>query len=488
MVLSANTSRVARYVASALIVALVVWIYFAILHVNDTTVALTLLLAVLFTAAWWGLSNAIFTSILAALALNFFFLPPIGKLTIADSENWIALGAFLITALVSSRLSQRAREEAQEAKLQRRELERLYDFSRQLLVTDNILGLLNSVPMLVSVTFQTEGAALLVNAHNRIYRTGKLDQNIDDASLRSAAMQHEIFRDDATDTWLVPLLLGVQPIGALAIVGGFLSRQTLTALGSLVAIAVERAGAVEQLGKTEAARENERLRSALLDSVAHELRTPLTSITGAVTSLRSSLELSSPQRDELLAIIEEESARLNRLIGEAIEMAQLDANEVKLDMQLCSIPELVNHAVKDAQDALAHNPISVRLPQQMPKLWLDPQFIEKVLHHLLENAVKYSTDGSPITISGETTATSAILSVADRGSGIDALEQGLIFGKFYRGQNHRSRVQGTGMGLAIAKAIVEAHGGQISVTSQLGQGSVFSVEFPLKIPTRLESM
>ena len=477
--LSSSTSRVARYVASALIVALVVWLYFVWLHVNDTTVALTLLLAVLFIAARWGLSNAVFTSILATLALNFFFLPPIGAFTIAASENWVALGAFLVTALVSSRLSERAREEAEEAKQQRRELQRLYDFSQQLLTTGNVLDLLNSIPGLVAVTFQTEGAALLVNARNRIYRTAKTSPSIEDSALRSAAVQHEIRRDDAADTWLVPLLLGVQPMGALAITGGALSRQTLTALGGLVAIAVERAQAVEQLGKTEAARENERLRSALLDSVAHELRTPLTSITAAITSLRSPLELSSGQKDELLVIIEEESDCLNRLIGEAIEMAQLDANEVTLDRQMSSIDEPLNMALENAQDALKNNPVTVRLPPDLPRLWFDGVMIEKVLHHLLENAVKYSAPGSPIIVSAEKTDHSVILSIADRGSGIDSLEQGMIFDKFYRGQNHRSRIQGTGMGLAIAKAIVEAHDGCIGVTSQVDQGSVFSMELPL---------
>jgi two-component system sensor histidine kinase KdpD len=478
--LQSKISHVARYMASALIVALVVWIYFSWLHVNGTTVALTLLLAVLFIAARWGLPNAIFTSIVSALALNCFFLPPIGKLTIADSENWIALGAFLVTAIASSRLSERARSETEEAKRQRRELQRLYDFSHQLLTTDNVLDLLNSIPILISFTFQTEGAALLVNARNRIYRTGQMSQSIDEGALRSAAMQHETRQDDTTNTWLVPILLGVQPIGALAIIGGMLSRQTLTAVSGLVAIAVERAGAVEQLGKTEAARENERLRSVLLDSVAHELRTPLTSITGAITSLRSPLQLNSEQRAELLAIIEEESRRLNRLIGEAMEMAQLDANEVRLDLQLSSIHEPLDRALEDAQDALKDNPVNVRLPEGMPRVWLDPQLIEKVLQHLLENAVKYSASGSPITVSAEQTDDSVILSVADRGLGIDTLEQGLIFDKFYRGQNHRSRVQGTGMGLAIAKAIVEAHRGNISVTSQVGQGSVFSVHLPLK--------
>ncbi len=478
--LRSRTSYVGRYLASALIVALVVWIYFSWLHVNDTTVALTLLLAVLFIAARWGLTNAVFTSILSALALNFFFLPPIGKFTIADPENWIALGSFLITALVSSRLSERAREEAKEAGFQRRELQRLYDFSQQMLTTGNVLDLLHSIPTFISVIFQAEGAVLLINARNGIYRTGKEHQSISDGALRFAATQHEIRRDETADAWLVPVLLGVQPIGAFGIVGGIPSRQTLIALSSLVAIAVERARAVELLSKTEAAREGERVRSALLDSVAHELRTPLTSITGAITSLRSEFELNPEQRAELLAIIEEESGRLNRLIGEAIEMAQLDANEVKLELQLRSIRELLELALDNTRNLLKDNPVTVRLPEEMPRLWLDIQAMEKVVHHLFENAVNYSAPGGPIIVSAEQTADSVILSIADQGSGIDELEQALIFDKFYRGRNDRSRVQGTGMGLAIAKAIVEAHSGHISVTSQVGQGSVFSVELPLE--------
>jgi two-component system sensor histidine kinase KdpD len=273
--------------------------------------------------------------------------------------------------------------------------------------------------------------------------------------------------------------MGLRNTGSLGIAGDVLSRQTLEALGSLVAIAIERAGAVDTLMRSEASRESERLRSALLDSITHEFRTPLTAIKASVTSLRSAASMNEEQRQDLLAVIEEESDRLNRLVGEAVEMAQLDAKEVKLEIGPHQIREAINEALESSRQVLNEHPVEVRLPEHLPAALMDVSWIKKVLHHLLENAAKYSSAGSPIFVSSEARNHRLITSVADQGSGIDDLERSMIFDKFYRGQSQRYRVQGTGMGLAIVKAIVEAHGGRIEVTSQLGHGSVFSFGLPL---------
>ncbi len=253
---------------------------------------------------------------------------------------------------------------------------------------------------------------------------------------------------------------------------------TAPQLASVVTV-VNKAAAVEKLGRAEAARENERLRSALLDSITHEFRTPLTSIKASITSLISDFQLDQTQRQELLTIINEESDRLNRLVGEATEMAQLDAHEVKLNIEPQHIREAIDGALEESKPLLRAHPIEVGLPNYLPPVLMDVDRIKEVLRHLLENAAKYSAPDSPIFISSEVQNGRVVTNVADRGAGIDDLERSMIFDKFYRGQGQRHRVQGTGMGLAIAKAIVEAHGGRIGVTSQLSQGSVFSFGLPI---------
>jgi two-component system sensor histidine kinase KdpD len=258
-----------------------------------------------------------------------------------------------------------------------------------------------------------------------------------------------------------------------------LSPRTLEALGTLVAIAFERARAVEELGKTEATREGERLKSALLDSVTHDFRTPLTSIKASVTTLLSSADSSAAQRQELLTIIDEECDRLNHLVGDAAEMARLDAGEFELTLGPQSMSEITAAALQQCKSALGSRPVRVEIPADLPPVRADFERLKDVLVRLIENASAYSGEGQPITISAESQLDRVVTSVADRGPGIEEMELHLIFDKFYRGKNQRYLVQGTGMGLPIAKAILEAHGGTIGVTSQLGHGSVFSFTLPI---------
>jgi two-component system, OmpR family, sensor histidine kinase KdpD len=292
--------------------------------------------------------------------------------------------------------------------------------------------------------------------------------------------------DTQLGLYFVPVRLGVRPIGSLGISGSELSRQTLDAIGSLVAIAVERARAVEQLGETEAERQGERLKSALLDSIAHDFRTPLTSVKAAVTSLLAPASPDPAQTGELLTIVDEECDRLNHLVEEAAEMAKLESGEVELHFASTPIGEIIQAALGDSKTQLAGRDIHLHVGSDLPPVRADLDRAKEVLIQLLDNANLYSPKDQPITLSAELTGDSITTSVADRGPGIDDIEQGMIFDKFYRGKDKRYLVRGTGMGLPIAKAIVNAHNGTISVTSQPGRGSVFSFTLPLarSVPER----
>ncbi|HZE27706.1 MAG TPA: ATP-binding protein [Terriglobales bacterium] len=471
--------QIVRYLVAAAAVFVIVFSYRAIRVSNPTTVALTFLLTVLIVSTVWGLRTSVFTAVVATLAFNYYFLPPVGTFNIADHQNWVALFAFLVTAVIASQLSARARREALNANERRRDVERLYAFSQQLLSSDNVVELLNVLPSYVVEAFGVEAAAISLPERQDVYRSRAEIGALEAHDLQLVCSRGEPRIDPQKNLAFMPLRMGVRTVGALGISGSRLSRGTLDAISSLIAIAIERARAVENLSRTEAARASEQLRSVLLDSVTHEFRTPLTAIKASVTSLLSNSQMDGSQKQELLTVINEESDRLNRLVGEAAEMAQLDANQVELHLASHPIPEALDSALEDSKQVLGKHPVEVRLPATLPPVRMDATRIKEVLMHLLENAAKYSPPESPIHITGEVRNRTLMTSVSDRGAGIDDFEQALIFDKFYRGRNQRLTVQGTGMGLAIAKAIVEAHGGTMGVTSQLGHGSVFYFTLPV---------
>jgi two-component system sensor histidine kinase KdpD len=315
-----------RYAATAVAVLVVVLFYHVVTRVSHTTVALTFLIGVLIVSANWGLRPAIFMALVAALAFNFGFLPPLGRLNISDPENWITLLAFLVTAAIASQLAERARREAERANERRREAERLYKFSQELLSSDNVAELLNAIPQYIVDCLGVKAAAIALPNRTDIYRSSAAIHDLERHDLQLVCMRGEPMTDPEKKAVFIPLRMGVRVVGSLGISGAVLSRETLEAMSSLIAIAIERAGAIEKLGRAEAARESEQLRSALLDSVTHEFRTPLTAIKASATSLLSNPTLDAAQRLELLTVINEESDRLNRLVGEAAEMAQLDAS------------------------------------------------------------------------------------------------------------------------------------------------------------------
>jgi two-component system sensor histidine kinase KdpD len=464
---------------SALIIAGIAFLYRQVIPANQTTVALSFLLAILAVSAVWGMAVSVFMSVVAVLAFNYFFLPPVRTFTIADPQNWVALAAFLFTSIMGSQLSARIRKEADEAHARRREIERLYKFSQKLLGEGNVIQLMNAIPNYIVESFEAGASELFLPQKDKFYRSGFGAAHLDEEKMKTAFLLDEMSIEAQQSLYFIPVRLGVRAIGSLGVSGARLSRQTLDAVGSLVAIAIERARAVEQLSQTEAERQGERLKSALLDSVTHDFRTPLTSMKAAVTSLLASGKTDAAQRQELLSIINEECDRLNHLVEEASEMARLEAGEIELHFAPTPVQEIVQEALAQMKSSLAGRRVEVRVNTELPRVQADPERTKDILVNLIDNANLYSGKEEPITISAEPTADYVTISVADRGPGIDDFEQGMIFDKFYRGKDQRYLVRGTGMGLPIAKAIVAAHRGTISVTSQLGHGSVFSFTLPI---------
>ena len=464
-------SKLLRIAGALGIVAGITFVYARILPVNSTTVALTLLLGVLGVATLWGLVEATVASLAGMLAFNFFFLPPVGTFTIADPQNWVALAAFLIVSVVASHLSTSAKHRAVESARRQREMERLYELSRSLMLTGTQSAVAGEISYQIATVFDLAGCAFFDRAADRVYRAGPTEVPVPDAKLRDAAVQGTAHHDSATGVMILPVSLGGPPVGSLAILGQSVSDTALHSIANLAAIDLERARAQEVTSRAEAARQNEELKSAILDALAHEFKTPLTSTKAAVSAMLDT-GCTETQR-ELLTIVNEETDRLTSMVTEAIQLARIEAGDVRLEKSLHLVPRLVSSALKNLDSALEGRRVEMEFPDHLPAVFVDAGLIGLAIRQLTDNALKYSPPNSPITFRAQEQGESVIISLADRGSGIPPDEQPRLFEKFYRGRHFAGRVAGTGMGLTIAREIVEAHGGKIWFESQPGTGSEF---------------
>ena len=340
-------------------------------HVNATTVSLALLLNVLFIATRWGSLPALAASILAMLCFNFFFLPPSGTFNIAATDNWIALVAFLITAVTAGQLSARHKARAEEAEFGKREIGRLYEELRQ---------------------------------------------------------------------------------------------------------------AFERASQAEGLRQSEKLKSALLDAVTHDLRTPLTSIKASITTLLDEVHgqtdggipvaLDRESKIEMMEVIDEESDRLARFINGLIQLARIEAGELQLRRHWGVVDEIISAALTRAAPITRDHRVEVDVEEELPGVRVDERAVSEVVYTLIDNAAKYSPEGSRIRITARRAGEDMIrMAVEDEGPGVAEHLRERVFDKFFRATRDgdvAKQPPGTGLGLAIAKGIVEAHGGRISIESGTG--------------------
>lgn len=474
----ANFWLILRVAASIAFIVSITFILLRIIPVNATTVGFVYLVAILLIATKGGLVESTVASTVAMLCLNFFFLPPRGTFTIADPQNWVALFAFLATSLTASQLSARAKRRAYEAEERRREVERLYALSRGLLLVDPSLPIAKQIVRQVALTCEFPGVALYVKASGELYRAGLADTEVE-SKLRESALRSVAIKQEETNLIVTPVRLGGEPIGSFAFSRGALSDAALESLLNLIAIALERASSQRAVTQAEVARQSEELKSTLLDAIAHEFKTPLTSIKAVTTDLLSETSGGlQPHQHELISIVDESTDRLSKLVSDAIQLARIEGGTFRLHLDVHFPLSLVNAALRQMKSVIDERKIEVLVPDDLPPVRVDSELVQVVITHLLDNALKYSPPSNPITLGARLSEGKVILYLSDQGEGISSEEQTQIFEKFYRGKSER-HLQGTGMGLAIAREIMRAHGEDIVLSSSPGRGSEFSFGLPI---------
>ena len=479
----ARSGQVLRWFAATAAAALTTFLL-DWLGANSTTAGMVFLVLVVWWATQAGAVLSIYIAALCAISFDYYFLPPVHTLRLAGAQAWVAMISFALSCVVVSRLAERARRQTQQAEQRQADVGRLYALSQEMMLFEDAERLIHDLPELIGRIFALQGVVLYVCDHDRFFSsTGELPVSVQ-------AHMHAITQ--GLNPTLAPLagyhttqlMLGLRPVGALAWRPETLSLEVATAVSAQVSIAVARSIAIETSTRLEAAREGERLRTALIDSLTHELRTPLTSIRAAATTLLQAEGLDEAGRLDMVRIIDEEASRLDLLIGEAVEMAEIDANVVQVKMSPQNPRALLDQAVEESRKILTSHKVNISIEEQNADdrdktAWFDPHLLGRVLRHLLENVASYTPPGSRVTLSSKRSGDRLEFSVEDNGPGIDALDLPLIFEKFYRGKQGAGARKGSGMGLAISRAILAAHGGGIEASSVPGGGARFRFWVPL---------
>jgi two-component system, OmpR family, sensor histidine kinase KdpD len=465
-----------RALSSALAgMAVCTWLAFHA-GLNLATAGFLYLVFVVLAAVYGGFWEATVTSIMAALCLDYLFTQPLFKFTIADPRNWVALGAFEFTALVVSELSHQAQLRAAEAIRERRDTERLYQTARRVLLLDRSLEPGPWIPSLICETFGIPGVVLFDAVSASTHVSGNVPADAEER-VRNACYSNSDTYDSDRQAWFCALRLGARPVGGLGLCGCKLSPLVATALASLSAIALERRRSFEREFHAEAAREAERLRTAVLDALAHAFKTPLATIRTASSGLLAAGALSATQA-ELIVLIDEEAGELNSLASHLLGAAKLDGADVKPKREPLLLSTLVNPAIEILKEPSADRRFRLSVPRRETPAMADRKLIVTALAQILENALKYSVPESPINVVITAKDSEVTLSVQNEGKAIAPADRERIFERFYRGSGAEQRPAGTGLGLSIVKRIVEAHRGRVWTESDAGGGTIFSIALP----------
>jgi two-component system sensor histidine kinase KdpD len=463
--------------------------YFAIVDI-----AMVYLLGVVFTSSRAGKGPSLLATILSVASFDFFFVPPVHTFAVTDLRYLFTFAVMFIVAFVISRLTLHIRKQAIAARFREKRTAALYSLSRELVHVRGLSPLSSVAVRHIAEVFSSYAVVLVPDEWGKLKSavTGPGTFALDEKEMSVAqwVFDHGQKAGLGTDTlsgakaYYIPLVSSSKTVGVIGVLPGtpegFFDQEQVLALDSFAtqtAMAVERALLSEEAQQALLKAETETLRNTLLSSVSHDLRTPLAAITGAATSLLEediSLDLSG--RKELIRTIYEEADHLNQIIRNVLNMTRIESGAISVKKEWLSIEEIVGAVLSRISDTLRERPLSIQLPPDLPLVPFDPLLIEQVLMNLIDNAVKYTPQGTPVELSAEFRDGEIVLEVADRGPGIPAGEENRIFEKFVRGS---TRGGGMGLGLTICRAIISAHGGRIWAENRPGGGAAFFFSLPL---------
>ena len=491
------------YIRAGLAVALCTGVSALMLpHFNPANLIMVYLLGVVGVASRYGRGPSILASLLSVAAFDFFFVHPYFSFAVSDTQYLVTFAVMLAVALLISQLTARIRWQAEAARSREVQTSALYAMSRELAGVRGVGDVLRVGARHIGQIFQGRVVVLLPDAAGGLapqaaateFEPGQAEMEVGRwASLRQEKAGLGTTSFPEAKSLYLPLqastatlgVIGFRPANPRAL-GSTDQLRQLETFVTQVALALERAQLAEEAQQAQVRAEAEQLRNALLSSVSHDLRTPLAAITGAASSLlETEASFDAPTRREMLETIHEESERLNRLVQNLLQMTRVEAGALQLRRDWYPLEEVIGSALGRLARQLDGRPIVTRLPDDLPLVPIDDVLIEQVLINLLDNAARYTPPGTPVEVSASAGDGHVLMEVADRGPGLAAGEAEKIFEKFYRGQSASGR--GAGLGLAICRGLVQAHGGRMWVDAREVGGLAFRFTLPLiGTPPRLE--
>ena len=473
--------RQIRDAAARLIVGIsaalfITWVAYRF-HFNLSSATSAHLFLVTVIALRWGFLEASVVSLLSVACLDYFFTEPFFQFYMSDSHDWVALITFESVALLVSRLSNQVGRHARESEVHRLHLQKLYELSQNILLLDRQRPIDQQLANLIRTTLQVKGVALW-NAYDlHLCMSGLCDVTEDE--VRSTYFTERNEDDSVTSTSRRVLRSGTRPIGSLVICDHSLDAASINATASLTAVAIERARSFSAESSAEAARQSEQLRSAILDGLAHAFKTPLTTIRSSSSGLIEMNTLSGTEK-RLVVLIDQQADRLNDLTTRLLRTARIDNANIKLRRERINLMQLIQDSVAECSQELETHPVTLQPNTQQDTVWADKQLLKMALFQLFDNAAKYGSPQSSITIDVREEGAEILISIRNEGSFIPPQERENIFKRFYRSPGSSLKAPGTGIGLSVVKQVTEAHQGRVWTNSDVNTGTTFFLALPRK--------